>query len=216
VEVKLDEAAKVDGGNTSEVADINWAWGFETLQRVPGRRIVLHFESPDGKQQSATLQEFEKEPNWFLWIRGFNAGAWVPLENLQKAESIGKAIQLGYARTRRNISNIYLSLRQLIRREVSAESLSGPVGIFRVSYHLAEQGIFQLISFLGLLSINLAVLNFLPIPILDGGHMVFLIWEGITRRKPSAQVVGWAHAVGLLLLLSLFSFVLWNDLFFSP
>jgi regulator of sigma E protease len=67
-----------------------------------------------------------------------------------------------------------------------------------------------------LLSINLAVLNFLPIPILDGGHMVFLIWEGITRRKPSARVVGWAHAVGLLLLLSLFSFVLWNDLFFSP
>ncbi|MFM7040074.1 MAG: RIP metalloprotease RseP [Planctomycetaceae bacterium] len=216
VEIKLDEAAKGDGGKTSESADINWAWGFETLQRVPGRRIVLHFESPDGKQQSVTLKEFEKEPNWFLWIRGFNAGAWVPLENLQKAESIGKAIQLGYARTRRNISNIYLSLRQLIRREVSAESLSGPVGIFRVSYHLAEQGIFQLISFLGLLSINLAVLNFLPIPILDGGHMVFLIWEGITRRKPSAKVVGWAHAVGLLLLLSLFSFVLWNDLFFSP
>jgi regulator of sigma E protease len=177
---------------------------------------VLHFESPAGEKSSVTLKELEQEQNWFLWIRGFNPRTWDPLEDLRKAESIGEALHLGYARTRRNISNIYLSLRQLIRREVAPKSLSGPVAIARVSYRLAEQGIFQLISFLGFLSINLAILNFLPIPILDGGHMVFLIWEGITRRKPSAQIVGWAHAAGLLFLLSLFSFVLWNDLFFSP
>lgn len=216
VEVNLAELDDADENAVGTVADINWAWGFERLQRVPERRVVLHFESPAGEKSSVTLKELEQEQNWFLWIRGFNPRTWDPLEDLRKAESIGEALHLGYARTRRNISNIYLSLRQLIRREVAPKSLSGPVAIARVSYRLAEQGIFQLISFLGFLSINLAILNFLPIPILDGGHMVFLIWEGITRRKPSAQIVGWAHAAGLLFLLSLFSFVLWNDLFFSP
>jgi regulator of sigma E protease len=67
--------------------------------------------------------------------------------------------------------------------------------------------------FLGLLSINLAVLNFLPIPVLDGGHMVFLIWEGVTRRKPSPQIIGWAHAGGLLFIISLFLFVMYLDVF---
>jgi regulator of sigma E protease len=216
VEVKLNELDEIEENAVGTSADINWAWAFEKLQRVPERRIVLHFESPSGEVSSATLQELEREPNWFLWIRGFHPGTWASLEDLRKAESIGEALQLGYARTRRNISNIYLSLRQLVRREVAPKSLSGPIAIARVSYRLAERGIFQLISFLGFLSINLAILNFLPIPILDGGHMVFLIWEGITRRKPSARIVGWAHAAGLLFLLSLFSFVLWNDLFFSP
>jgi regulator of sigma E protease len=66
--------------------------------------------------------------------------------------------------------------------------------------------------FLGFLSINLAILNFLPIPILDGGHMVFLLWEGITRRKPSSKVIGWAHGVGLLFIISLFLFVMYVDI----
>jgi regulator of sigma E protease len=216
VRVNLDELDKNEENSVGTVADINWAWAFERIQRVPQRRIVLHFETPEGEKGSATLQEFEQEKDWFLWIRGFHPSTWASLEDLRKAESIGEALHLGYARTRRNISNIYLSLRQLVRREVAPKSLSGPVAIARVSYRLAERGIFQLINFLGFLSINLAILNFLPIPILDGGHMVFLIWEGITRRKPSVRVVGWAHAAGLLFLLSLFSFVLWNDLFFSP
>jgi len=216
VKVNLAELDKNEENSVGTVADINWAWAFERIQRVPQRRIVLHFETPEGEKGSATLQEFEQEKDWFLWIRGFHPSTWTSLEDLRKAESIGEALHLGYARTRRNISNIYLSLRQLVRREVAPKSLSGPVAIARVSYRLAERGIFQLINFLGFLSINLAILNFLPIPILDGGHMVFLIWEGITRRKPSVRVVGWAHAAGLLFLLSLFSFVLWNDLFFSP
>ncbi|MFM7056173.1 MAG: RIP metalloprotease RseP [Planctomycetota bacterium] len=216
VKVNLAELDNNEENRLGTAADINWAWAFERIQRVPQRRVVLHFETPEGEKGSATLEASELEKNWFLWIRGFHPSTWASLEDLRKAESIGEALHLGYARTRRNISNIYLSLRQLIRREVAPKSLSGPVAIARVSYRLAERGIFQLINFLGFLSINLAILNFLPIPILDGGHMVFLIWEGITRRKPSVRVVGWAHAAGLLFLLSLFSFVLWNDLFLSP
>lgn len=210
------DLTKVDENELGTAADINWAWVFEKLQRVPNRRIVIHFESADGKEGSLTLKEQEQEKNWYLWIRGFHPGSWEELRDVRKTESIGDAMALGFSRTRRTITNIYKSLRQLLKNEVAVESLSGPVTIARVSYRLAEQGIFQLISFLGFLSINLAVLNFLPIPILDGGHMVFLLYEGVTRRKPNARVIGWAHAAGLLLLLSLFSFVMWNDIFSSP
>lgn len=210
------DLTKVDENDLGTAADINWAWVFEKLQRVPNRRIVIHFEAADGKEGSVTLKEQELEKNWYLWIRGFHPGSWEDLRDIRKTESIGDAMALGFSRTRRTITNIYKSLRQLLKNEVAVESLSGPVTIARVSYRLAEQGIFQLISFLGFLSINLAVLNFLPIPILDGGHMVFLLYEGVTRRKPNARVIGWAHAAGLLLLLSLFSFVMWNDIFSSP
>jgi regulator of sigma E protease len=90
------------------------------------------------------------------------------------------------------------------------------VGIAKIGYQVADRGVTSLLLFLGFLSINLAVLNFLPIPVLDGGHMVFLIWEGISRRKPSPRVIGWAHAIGLAFIISLFVFVLYLDIFVNP
>jgi regulator of sigma E protease len=66
--------------------------------------------------------------------------------------------------------------------------------------------------FLAFLSVNLAVLNFLPIPVLDGGHMVFLLWEAITRRRPSEKVVIGASYIGMAFLLSLMLFVIVLDI----
>jgi len=67
--------------------------------------------------------------------------------------------------------------------------------------------------FLGFLSVNLAVLNFLPIPVLDGGHMVFLIWEGVTRRRPSERVLIAATYCGMAFVLGLMVFVIYLDIF---
>ena len=91
--------------------------------------------------------------------------------------------------------------------------MSGPIGIAQAAYATAETGLPQFMQFLGLISINLAVVNFLPIPVLDGGHMVLLLWEGITRKKPSEKVVGIATWIGLILLLTLIATVVFLDLF---
>lgn len=77
----------------------------------------------------------------------------------------------------------------------------------------AAQGLPRLLIFLTFLSANLAVLNFLPIPALDGGHMVFLLVEGVTGKPVNEQVQGALTLVGVACLLSLMIFVLGNDIF---
>ena len=89
--------------------------------------------------------------------------------------------------------------------------LGGPVSIFETALYAAKQGMGNLLVFLTLLSANLAVLNFLPIPILDGGHMLFLTWEAIRRKPPDERVQLALTYCGLLLVLALMTWVLLLD-----
>ena len=91
------------------------------------------------------------------------------------------------------------------------KNLQGPVGIAQVGYAVAKQGPSRLMIFLGFLSVNLAVLNFLPIPVLDGGHMVFLTYEAVAGKKPSEKVLIIAQYVGLIMILGLMVFVVGQD-----
>ena len=205
--LKLDELDKKQPGTK---ADINWAWAFNAIQSYPDRQIRIYFN--DGKEEKAELlKTVEKVPDWYRWIRGIDG--WESSSDFQKGDSFGEATELGLRKTRKTGINIYMTLRTLVRGDLPADSFSGPVGILSIGYKVASQGMTDLLLFLGFLSINLAILNFLPIPVLDGGHMVFLIWEGVTRRKPSPRVIGYAHAAGLLFIISLFMFVMYIDLF---
>ena len=205
--LNLNELEKNQPGTIEE---INWAWAFAGIQAAPDRHVRIYFD--DGKAEKAELlKTIEKVPDWYRWTRG--VAGWESSVELQKAESFVDATELGLRKTRKTGISIYMLLRSLFRRDLPAHSLSGPVGIVSIGYQIASQGMAPLLGFLGFLSINLAILNFLPIPVLDGGHMVFLIWEGITRRKPNPRIVGWAHAAGLLFIFSLFMFVMYIDLF---
>ena len=89
--------------------------------------------------------------------------------------------------------------------------MSGPIGIAATAYEFADMDIYMLVLFLGIISVNLAVVNFLPIPVLDGGHMVFLIYEGL-RGKPASETVRiGATYVGLALIGCLMLFVIYID-----
>ena len=205
--LKLNELEKKQPGTKAE---INWAWAFNAIQAYPDRQIRIYFN--DGKVDKAELlKTVEKVPDWYRWIRGIDG--WESSSDFQKGDSFGEATELGLRKTRKTGVNIYMTLRTLVRGDLPADSFSGPVGILSIGYKVASQGTTDLLLFLGFLSINLAILNFLPIPVLDGGHMVFLIWEGVTRRKPSPRVIGYAHAAGLLFIISLFMFVMYIDLF---
>ena len=136
-----------------------------------------------------------------------------PVETTRRTTNPLQAAWWGVFETRDQIVNLYLTLKRVAYdRTVSATNLSGPVGIFHFGSIVAQRGYDWLIWFLAMLSANLAVVNFLPIPILDGGHMVFLLWEKLTGRAPSRRVQEGALWAGLLFLVGFVLFVTYNDL----
>jgi regulator of sigma E protease len=190
----------------------NWAYVFSIIQQVPDRHVRIHVSSAaDGGGFATVLKETKAEQDWFMPLRGING--WERETRVRMAESWSEAASLGLRHTKNSGINIYMTLRSLVQGNLSVKALSGPLGIVSIGYMVADHGTTKLLMFLGFLSINLAVLNFLPIPILDGGHMVFLIWEAVARRKPSPKVINLAHGVGLVFIISLFVFVMYLDIF---
>ncbi len=105
-----------------------------------------------------------------------------------------------------------VGLYKMITGEISASNIGGPLTIANISGEAASQGAFSIVSLIAILSINLGVLNLLPIPILDGGHLAFFALEGILRRPLGERQRELAQQVGLVLLLCIMVFAFWNDI----
>jgi regulator of sigma E protease len=93
----------------------------------------------------------------------------------------------------------------------AAGGLGGPVAIFTMIWFALKLGIFNALGLIRFININLAVLNLLPLPVLDGGHICFALWEGITKRKVHPKVVGTLVNVFAILLISAMVFLSWRD-----
>ena len=100
----------------------------------------------------------------------------------------------------------------LLMGKLSAKTISGPIGIITMTGAAANLGLPYVLQLTATLSVSLAVINLFPIPALDGGHLLFLLIEGITRRKVSLKVQERATQVGFALLLMLMVFVIYNDM----
>lgn len=193
----------------------NWAFAFWLMQLYPDRTVSLEVAEQGTGEQHPTKKlqpQIQNTPGseWYLPIRGFSV---TPLVRIRKAESYGECMELAYSRTRSSLTEIYFTLRNLFSGRVSAKALRGPLGIAEAAYHFSERGTGDLLWFLGFLSVSLAVLNFLPIPVLDGGHMAFLLWEGIRGKPASERVMIGANYVGLFLVICLMLWVLSLDIF---
>ncbi len=107
---------------------------------------------------------------------------------------------------------IVLSVEKLIEGVVPAKEMGGVIAIVQVTADAAQHGIVALMALTALISVNLGVLNLLPIPALDGGHIVFTLYEMIFRRAPNEEVVYRLTMAGWALLLSLMAFTIYNDI----
>ena len=188
----------------------NWAYLFWLMQEFPARKVSLTVSSQGAGEERTVLLAPVPAPDWFIPTRGF---ALQPLVQIQRADDIGEALSLGLRHTVDSMTMIYLTLRSLANRQISPKAMHGPLGIAGAAFQTAKEGIADFLVFLGFLSVNLAVLNFLPIPVLDGGHMVFLIWEVIRGKPPSERVMIGATYVGFAFVLSLMVWVIYLDLF---
>jgi regulator of sigma E protease len=188
----------------------NWAYVSYLMQYATDRQVKLTL-SENAQKPVVCTPVVDLKDNWFVpGLRGLRV---YPQLMTLKSNGIADAALMGLTNTRDSIIDLYLTLRNLLTGQLSVENLHGPLGIASVAYDFAKQGFAEMSLFLGILSANLAVLNFLPIPVLDGGHMVFLIWEAVTRKRPSERVQIAATYFGMAFVLSLAVLVFYLDLF---
>jgi regulator of sigma E protease len=183
-----------------------WPSAFQALQLQPLEPVELRVNNSDRGIRITP----RPDPNWFHPQRGTRFQI---LTRQMPPLSVSGALQRGWDDTVENILSIYAMFRSLAQSRVSPKNLGGPILIAEVAYSAADQGLTDLIFFLGILSINLAVLNFLPIPPLDGGQMIFLLAEKVRGRPlPDTALIAGTY-VGLLFVLGLMAFVIYQDVY---
>ncbi len=138
--------------------------------------------------------EMRKFPWWQMPFRG----AWV---GLKEAAAWGVTIGSGL---------LHMVSRLVVAGEVPKD-VAGPVGIFQLTGDVKRAGMLALMQFVGVLSVNLAVLNLLPLPALDGGRLAFLAIEAVTRKRVKPELERVIHAGGMIFLLGLMVLVTVND-----
>lgn len=184
----------------------NWPYFLTRIQnRLPETKIHLYFENSDQPVELATVQSDQ-------WFNPDREPLFDAEQRIRRADSFGQAVAMGWRKTVDSVLQVYLFLVNMFRGAVSPKSVSSPINIVRVAGHFAYEGLGDLLLFMTLLSANLAVLNFLPIPLLDGGHMMFLTYEAIFRRPPSLAVQQVLNLAGLFLLLGLMGWAVLLDL----
>ena len=136
------------------------------------------------------------------------------IQKVGPLEAIGK----GLSQTWFGIKFTVVTIVKLIERVVPAKTIGGPIMIAQLAGEQAKRGLLSLVLFMAILSINLGVINLFPIPILDGGHFLFLGLEAILRRPISIKKMEMAQQVGLIFIILLMLFAFYNDLIriFAP
>ena len=197
------------GDNTTE----NWSQIKEMVQGRAGESLTIAVQRGSEAISVTVVPEPAVEKNIFgEEIKSAHIGI-VAAGKFKKVE-LGpiQAIQTGLNRTWEVIELTFLTIVKLFQRVIPIKTLGGPILIGQMTGQLAKESFSYLIPFMAVISINLAILNLLPVPILDGGLIVFLLIELIVGKPISIRKRDWAQKVGLFLLLFLMAVVFYNDI----
>ncbi|HET19901.1 MAG TPA: hypothetical protein ENO16_04765, partial [Chromatiales bacterium] len=177
--------------------------------------VVIH-PTPGREQETVALALSAEEVadlQELSWHSRLPSYAFQPIHTILSAGGDPvTAVVMGFRETRKLIVMTYLTIDRLIRGSVGVEQLRGPVGIVDLGAKILPKGFMYFMFFLGVISVNLAVINFLPLPIVDGGLFLFLIYEKIRGRPPSMQFQNVATIVGICLIGGLLVVTFYNDI----
>ena len=198
-----DRVLSIDGAETTR---------FEDIQRIvaasPDRPLSLRVLR-DGREQTVAVVAGSRDAGHgrLVGVLGVRGGA---------AEftriSPGAALVGGVTQTWDVIVQTMAGLGQMLNGTRTTDELSGPLGIAQLSGQVAQLGIASLASFIAVLSVNLGLINLFPIPVLDGGHLVFYALEALRGRPLPPRVQEYGFRAGFAVLACLFVFATWNDL----
>lgn len=211
-EAGLKEGDKIIQINNQIMA--NWYHVQNFLENLKSDKIQLLVQRGDKIYKAdATLHPFSYEGKEFK--KGLGVSPKVisnqDLYIINKLDFFA-SIRYAFEQTYEVSTLIIKSLRQFIIGAISIENLSGPISIAQGATQTAELGVKSFLGFLALVSVNLGILNLLPIPILDGGHLMGIIYEGVTGKKANAKVSNVLSLLGFAILISLTVLALFNDI----
>ncbi len=194
---------------------VDWDGLVQHIEASAGRALLLAIDREGGEVEVSVTPAEETVPDSLTGEKRQvgRVGIVPALQTVTVELGALESVAEGGRRTWGMAAYVLGSLKNMVLGRVSMKELGGPIVIAQVSGEAARAGFSVLLSWTALLSVNLAILNLLPIPVLDGGHLVFLFLEGV-RRRPLPVV--WRHrltTVGLYFILALMLFVVGNDLF---
>jgi regulator of sigma E protease len=190
-----------------------WEQLSDTVRASGGRPLHFQVRRASGVEEEVVVTPEEK-PERTPFGEEIGKAYLIGIERFVEIEpvSLVSAIGLGAYQTYFWVKMTLLSVVKIFQGSVSARDLGGPILIVRAAGQQAQLGLEYLIRFLGLISVNLGVLNLLPIPVLDGGHLLFFAFEAVRGRPLAIRHREMAQQVGLFLLLALMVFVVYNDI----
>lgn len=203
-----DKILKIDGKEIKF-----WNEMSEIIRQNPGKELEFTILRGDKEIVLKITPTLSKTKNIFgeettVGLIGITPKAEFVTVKYGFLEAINEGVVKTYEVTKLTIVGII----KIFQRIIPADNIGGPIMIFQMAKETAEIGVNSLLAFMAVISINLAILNLLPVPILDGGHLLFYFIEAITRRPVSLRVREYANMIGLALLLSLMAFAFYNDI----
>lgn len=187
--------------NGSEIS--NWTDVVEIIRKSPDEKLEF-LVLRAGKEREVSVTPIERT------VEGKKMGIIGVYSPVEKSPL--QAITTGAKETYYWTTQIFVMLGKLVTGQFSIDALSGPVGIYQATDTVAKSGVYYLMKWAGVLSINLGIMNLLPIPALDGGRLMFFAVEAIRGKPIDRQKEGMVHFIGFALLMLLMLVVTWNDI----
>ncbi|HEB61497.1 MAG TPA: hypothetical protein ENJ06_06700 [Phycisphaeraceae bacterium] len=218
------ELLAVNGRTVADFTDIRSELRLATSKALAENRSetvtlsLVPFAAENNKDRETVVIPWKLDPQALKQLHELGWQLNLPTELFEpelvqiKADGPVQAISMGLQETWEMLVMTYLTIdRVLVQRTVKVQHIKGPVGIAELGTRFAGQGFFPLLLFLAMISVNLAVINFLPIPIVDGGVFVFLLIEKIKGSPVSPVVQNAATMIGLLLIGTVVLVTFYND-----
>ncbi|MDD3115717.1 MAG: RIP metalloprotease RseP [Anaerovibrio sp.] len=193
-----DRILTINGQNVEKWTDIS-----ESIQGSAGRPFKITYQR--GTAVGAATLIPEEEPNTKRAVIGITSSVDM------YSPGLGEAASLAVQKVVFVLTAMAEALVQVVQGAGAAE-LSGPVGVAQMAGEVAQQGILPLLNFAAFLSLNLGLINLLPVPALDGGHFVMLVLEGLRGKPLGPKAMYYIQAAGVILLVSLMIFTTFNDI----
>ncbi|MCY3003383.1 MAG: RIP metalloprotease RseP [Planctomycetota bacterium] len=217
--VQVSPRAAVDGQvesgdvllSANGVPLAEWETDFLPIARsasADGLDIVLKLERRDAAGAVSVVDVTVKPGLPLQPDYGFG---WKEAMYTYRADSFAEAVEVGTRAAWKFLVDSWQMIKHMVLGRVSSKHMGGIISIGLYAYSGAGMGLAKLIFFLCLLSVNLAFINVLPVPLLDGGHLMFLAIEKLKGSPVSERVFGYSQVVGLVLILSLLVYVTYND-----